>query len=109
MEFTSNLWIMVTESDRISEEHKKELFDILTEMQNIETELIGNTGISHGMNSRRKMIFLGNNFERLYIKYGGYMGMLNECKRRELKRTEGELKELLPKVPNSIKRLFKVK
>lgn len=113
MEFTSNLWIMVTESDRISEEHKKELFEILSELQVLESDQIENGSnvkkMWHNLGVQRNMTVLGDRFENLYIKYGGYMGMLNECKRLELKRKEGELKELLPKIPDSIKRRFKVK
>lgn len=100
---------MVTESDRISEEHKKELFSILTAIQEHETDILNSKNMFQTMKIQSKMVKLGSIFEEQYIKYGGYMGMLNECKRIELKRKEGELKDLLPKIPDSIKRRFKVK
>lgn len=113
MEFTSNLWIITEESDRISEEHKKELFAVLTELQALEIDQIENGPnvkmMWHNLNVQGKMIKLGDKFENLYIKYGGYTGMLNEVKRIELERKKEELKLLLPKMPASLKNRFKVK
>ena len=63
----------------------------------------------HNLKTQREMINLGDKFESLYLEYGGDKELIEKYKSQEVERKMAEVKELLPKIPNSIKRRFKVK
>lgn len=110
MEFINNV-IHEVENAKIAPGHRVELLSMLYNLRDLKLSLMADSTnpkrIYTVVKGMKKLVHMSNEFEAKYLEYGCDEQKLTLHSDNEVKKQIGTLKTLVPKVPDSIKRLIK--
>lgn len=110
MEFINNM-IHEVENSKIAPRHRVALLSMLYNLRDLKLSLMTDSmnpkrifTVAKGM---KKLVHMSNEFEAKYLEYGCDEKKLTLHSDNEVKNQIGTLKSMVPKVPDSIKKLIK--